>query len=271
MDIASDYGRQGTVNINALVNDEEYQRAIVPKRLVAMKNQWDPGRFLPIVVNRRAGEDMFHVVDGHHRVETIRRLPDDIAKDLRGAIPATIREGLSQQQEAALFVSLQRDHKNPTLLEEFRAQIVGGIPEALAIQHVVRSAGLEVATPSSQGAGNIKAISALRTIYRRNGAEGMKTVLAISRGAWPDDRTDTYALSYWILLGLAQFERKYRNEFDVARMVNVLRPLLSVEIVKAARGLATANRLDTNKAMTTVLRDLYNKSFGRGNHGGRLS
>ena len=126
-----------------------------------------------------------------------------------------------------------------------------------------------MATPSNAHGGRIRAISALRDIYRTNGPDGLGDVLALS-SAWPDEDEDHIARTYHVLLGLAAFEKTYRDRYDADRMMGELRRLDPRIVIRRARQLTAANRLNSSKAMVPVLRDVYNKSFGRGNHAARL-
>ena len=252
-------GRLGAVPLDMLVIDEEYQRELKPGHVRTIQQNWDPAQFLPIVVNRRSGENVYHVCDGHHRVTALTGLPDDVAADIKRNVPSVIHEGWTQQEESEYFWRLQRQRKNLTLPEEFKAQLLSRHPEAIAIQSIVRQQGYEVGLAGSRGdLDSIRAISALREIYRKNDADLLARVLRITKEAWP---LDPLGHSYHLLLGLAAFVRNYRDTLDDDRVIQQLRPLFPSDVWKAARQATTANRLNTTRAMIPVLRDIYNRGL----------
>ena len=67
-------GRFAIIPLSALVIDEQYQRLTRPSRCRELIRTWDPTEFSPIIVNRRTGEYLYHVVDGHHRITVIPML-----------------------------------------------------------------------------------------------------------------------------------------------------------------------------------------------------
>src|SRR3954452_18659822 len=86
-----------------IVVDERYQRPVEDYRVQKIAEHFDETLFGVLEVSRRNGTCA--VFDGQHRLEAARRIG-------LGVVPCLVHEGLSPEDEAQLFVRLQRERKN---------------------------------------------------------------------------------------------------------------------------------------------------------------
>jgi hypothetical protein len=145
-----------------------------------------------LVVSRRdSGEHA--VVDGQTRAAAIRELA--AAGQIPGQVPCLVYSGLTQADEASLFVRLQRERRGMHSYERFRAAVVAGEPEAVAIKALCDRLGYRL----GQQATELSAVSALENVYRRGSAVLERTLLLL-RSAWGEE----YMPSGDVLRGLGR-------------------------------------------------------------------
>lgn len=161
--------------IDRLFVDDSYQRPLTTfaKRI---RQQFDPALLGTLIVSARA-DDRFAIVDGQTRAAAVRGLAE--AGEAPAVLPCLVYAGLSQADEAMLFARLQRERRGIASYHRFRAAVVAGEPEAIAIQALAAEAGYRVGT----GLGFISAVAGLEKVYRRSPAM-LRRVLSILRGAW---------------------------------------------------------------------------------------
>jgi hypothetical protein len=194
------------VNVAELKVDESYQRPLDPTRVKKMSADYRPELEGTIVVSVR-GDGSKYVVDGWHRVTCARTV------DQQYSIGATVHHGLTVQQEADLFRMHNENRKPVTALDDYRACLVVGVPDAVAVREVLTSLGMDVGTSAS--ATKVQAVLQLRSIVRmgnsiEHGKALLEEVLTIINEAWPvapgPDKWNNQ-----ILKGLAVFLVKYED------------------------------------------------------------
>lgn len=164
--------------------DDSYQRTTeAPSSQLLIRkiaNGWDWRMCLPLVVSKR--EDAFYVIDGQHRLA---------AAKLRGDIPylpCCISTYGSVADEAAMFVAMNRTRKAIGQLDDFHASIASGDADAIAIEKLVRDAGLTISrTTRSQSwaPGAVSFTSSILMVRRRHGDDACSQALAMIAKAFP--------------------------------------------------------------------------------------
>jgi hypothetical protein len=108
------------VKISDLKIDSEAQRTLNEGQAQSIANNLVKEAIGPIVVSKRANNDLY-IVDGQHRWRVCA---------LAGirTIRAEIHEGLNQPQEAVLFLIKNRESHKPRPLDEYRVGLTGKVP-----------------------------------------------------------------------------------------------------------------------------------------------
>lgn len=161
--------------------DASYQRSIEGAdsqgliRKIAQHWNWDICQ--PLVVSRRSWMDgALFVIDGQHRLSAAR-LRKDIAQ-----LPCVVLDYASAADEAANFVHLNRQRRQLSKLDLFKAAVASEDPEACAILEAIEGSGLSVAphlTSVAWKPGMVGNIGGIERAWRRQGAGVTKTALAV--------------------------------------------------------------------------------------------
>lgn len=154
------------------------QRKLDERRAATIAAEFDPDKFgIPLVMAR--GRRRL-VVDGQHRVAALRILEWDDQ-----LIECEIHKGLTDAQAADLFIGRNTTVRVPAV-PRFKAAVVAGNPDAIAINEMVESFGLAVA---HNGNNAISAVKALERVYRPVSTNGpfpkaLHSTLSVMAGAW---------------------------------------------------------------------------------------
>jgi hypothetical protein len=111
---------------------------------------------------------------------------------------------LSPQDEALLFIQLQKKRKNVAPVDSFKAQLFAGDEEAIAINSIISGCGYRVG--DLPNGNHIRAIVDATTIFRRHGGEILRDTLRFVTDLW--DGCDK-ALSGTFLKANAEFLKNF--------------------------------------------------------------
>jgi hypothetical protein len=198
-----------------LLNIEKYQRPISPAKVNKIVKTFSEARLHPVDVSYRDGN--YYVMDGQHRIAALKKL--DIPQ-----APCMIRQGLTYQEEADLFVKLNSDRSKPTKLALFHADTEAQKVPALEINSLVESVGFTIAKNGGSKSNTISAASRLEEIYKAVGPSGLRQVLLLVRKAW-NGRVES--MDGRILMGVCEFYKRYRAELvdtDFAKRLSKVEP-----------------------------------------------
>lgn len=224
----------------------KYNRPVRNDVAKAWGNNFDMRLVGSIIVSHRDGA--YYIMDGQHRVQ---------AAKIKGVktLPCIVHEKLTYQEEADLFVELNKQRHGLLVFDIFNGQREAGDMDAIEMQKAVESTGYAI----NRGSGTMKiqAIQVLMKIYKIDGPEMIADVLTVIKDAWGGEKT---ANSRLILLGLWRFMGVYKNAYGRQRLVSVLTKVKPGYVIGSARGDVTPGRSDMTKAAMVVL-NLYNKGL----------
>lgn len=241
------------VPIRDLRLDSAYQRDLDMARVRRMVAAWDPRRVGIANVSSRAG--VLWTIDGQHRVAALLEMGHLF-------IDAVVHTGMSQAEEADLFVLLQRGTKQLTAWDLFKAETTAGHADVIAVARIVGSAGFRI--DRSSGHGHIGAVGALRRVFALGGEPLLALSLSTARTCWSGDRKQ---LDGQVLEGLALFFHSFRGEtqFDSARADRVLETTPAIEFLRRAQEIAQTRASASSSAanVAEAIRDKYNARLTR--------
>lgn len=211
------------VPVESLYVDDRYQRPVDESRIKRMAAHFDEALVGALEVSQRNGTGSYAVFDGQHRLE---------AAKLAGLknIPCLIHKGLVPEEEATLFVALQRQRKTINPIDRFRARVFTNDETALMVEEIAEACGYQIADSRRPGSHNaLRAIGAVERIYRRG---NLAETLTLARDLWEgDDKSTDGAL----LEGLSVVEQGYGQRLDDAAKKR-LREVAPVVILRRAMG-----------------------------------
>lgn len=229
--------------------DSAYQRD-VSSSWVNEHRPFDSQKASVVVLSGRAGGP--YVIDGQHRLALARESGVEF-------INAFVVEGLAQMDEARLFVGYQRERRNLTAYALFRAELVAGNPETLAMVRIVNNAGFRIAQKG--GPLTVTAIDAVRYVHRYGGDDLLARTLELVRSIWMDLEK---ALSAQVLKGLALFLASAGQQptFRRERLERVMEKNAPVRVLLLSQQVATKRRaFSVNSAanVAEAIKDEYDK------------
>ncbi len=177
-------------------------------------------------------------------------------------IHAEYFDGLTQAQEAALFIS-RNDRKAVTAVDKFRIAVVGKDQEACDINRIVNQHHLVVSNTAE--AGRVVAITALRKVYggggivsKSQGPTALSHTLAIILLSWGDQPS---SLNGSIIEGIGLVQLRYNSAIDQKALAEKLAPFPggSPGVLGKARAMRDLNGRPVTHCVASIVVDIYNK------------
>lgn len=200
-----------TLNVDyAPPHGNGYARPLSQGRLAQLRRDWDPLAVSPLVVSRRAADEMY-VIDGNHR---------RVIAFEKGmlTVPAMVFSGLERAREADLYTKLGTV-LGQTPWTRFQSRLAAQDPIAHDIVKIVRASGLELDATASYRPGFIRAVARVEWIYARSGPPALEWVLALLTAAFGGEAESLGELQ---LEGAFGFYLRYAERVDrdeVARLL----------------------------------------------------
>jgi len=232
--------------------DPSYQRRLYEDRLAKITQKFDPDLIQTVVVSKR-DDGSYWILDGQHRVESLRRLGKSV-------VLADVREGLSHEREAILFWQLNSGSSRPTAYEQFNARLTGNEYTAVSIARIVEKYGYHVGRVAENN--GIQAVAALETVYNMGRLDKAMSILST---VWPLDRG---ARESSIIRGLGSFLLTYdtHEAWDDGQLIVALDGITPSTILRRAKEieLETGRSFQRGQTVTIAFRDAYNGKMVRG-------
>lgn len=243
------------IPVGELNIDTAYQRDLDIARAEKYAREWDPYLLNELTVSER-DDGTYWVIDGAHRLHAALK---------RGIVNLRcfVVRGLSPEDEAALFVKLNRNRKAVNAWDSFKAALAAKDRDALRIKATVEEAGYSITR--SGGPRAIKAVAGLQKINNLGGVELLRETLVVIGVAWEGDPDATENMP---LVGIATFLHHYRSHpaYSHARLLEVLSKIPVSRLVREVKALST----DRDGLVTTstgamraalVIRGFYNRGL----------
>ena len=237
-----------------LFADPTYQRDLDTTRVERMSSEYD--RTLLGVLEVSAREDgRYAIIDGQHRWAVVERV-----SGIEEHLACQVHTGLSQEDEARLFLEIDTGRRNLTWWDRWRARRGRGDPSVLGIDEVLKRHQLQV-NPAPED-GNIRATEALETIVDDLGdlqlLDSVLIVLTCAFGRSVD------AFDGGIMQGVALVLSHYdADELDIDRLVVQLRDIPPRQLRARAIAVREAHRGTVPRLCAVVIVERYNTGRGR--------
>lgn len=197
------------VNIDEMKVSPVAQRDLKPAWVAEIVNNFKLESLGTIHVNFRDGA--YFIVDGQHRIEALR----EIGWGDR-AMQVWYYENLTEPEEAELFLQLN-NFKLVGAFDKFRVGMEAGRDEELAIDRIVRSQGLRIAS-TTRGGNCISAVGTLRTVYNDYGGSTLAQALGIVYNSWGSP-----GLTAPVIGGIAAMCYRYGSEIKTEKAIESFR------------------------------------------------
>lgn len=230
--------------------DHRYQRELDARRVEVMANAFNPDLFGVPVVSRRSDGSIVRI-DGQHRIAA------NIAAG-GGDTPVLmeVHDGLSLQEEAALFIKLNGGRKSIMAIDKFRARLEAREPVALEIQTVLKQFHCKIVKSSQRG--GIKCVEAIERAYRHNALERVLRTLV----TWLDGNSEAFEVR--IVRALTDFFVAFpdANPMHLAKRLETY-PATRLDILLVREELQMGGRGSRRAAGEHVFFEIYNHNTPR--------
>ena len=247
-----------TISTSRLTSGLPYQRPLNQKKVDKIIREWNPRKLTPVVVSLRDGK--FNLLDGQHHTQAMRRMAG--GKDV--IVPCIIHTGMTYQEEAELYASLDTDKTPLTLRQHTKALVESGSDaQLLDVKRRIENAGFTWALDKPTGESfEIAAIRAVTNAYRLLGGDAFSRMLGLIARTW---RGTPHSLKAPIFSGMALFLKTYETEINDHAFVAKMSAVSPDEIIR--RG-----KLDfsTNRAALRFARVIWDKYNGQQRGGRKL-
>lgn len=253
--LAGSTGKMQWVLASDLQIDQSYQRVgpqISRAAINRIARSFDPDIFHVLKVSLRVDKNLY-VIDGQHRLLAIREMGwnDQL-------LPCMVHQGLTIADEAHIFSESQRTQRRLSPQAILKADVIARKPDAMAIVEIVAESGFLINYESGERSGrHICSVAALRKIVTTHAAgnELLARTLAVIARSWGTELGPRSS----VLLGLAEFLRRYGDRVDQNRLVRVLERLNPERMISDGRLQASLNGIKTEEGVGRHILTVYNK------------
>lgn len=233
------------VNVTEIFADPAYQRVCDIARARKMAGTWDR-RLAGILEISDRGEDhtpRYAVLDGQHRWAAAKCLAQP------PTLVANVHTGLTIAEEAALFDKLNRQRKQTSPWDHWRARRMSGDQLVLSIEQAAAELGFDVGERASKD-GTLCCISTLEKIAgSAGGIDLLRSTLTMLRSAWGDQRT---AYEAPIVHGMAMVLYTFADRLDAETLLRGLAELPPARIRLQAQTLRDAGTVGSIAKLTAI-------------------
>jgi hypothetical protein len=246
------------IDVEDLEVDPEIQRPLDHNKVARLFKEFTPAGVGTLAISRRTKPMRNIVLDGQHRLRVLERKLD------HGG-PKTVRcevfEGLTKEQEAALFLTLNNTTK-PRAVDKFKVAVTAGDETAIAVKAMLDTYGFKLADYPSNG--NVSAVDVMRRIYIRSERRGTEpnvlqlTLLTLER-AWEGAE---YSLKGIMIDAIAALYEEYGDQLNVQDFITRLREVKARDLVFEGQHHAAVKKVKPAMGLAEVLVGVYNVDAG---------
>lgn len=173
------YLKMAYIPLSEMKIDFEYQR-VATKKVDKITNEWDINKCDPISVSYRNGK--FYITDGQHRFLSAVRKGET-------HLPAIIRTGLTQKEEAKIFVSQNDNVSRLTPYDTFKGNLLLEDHIDCTIQNLCMKYNIIISQYQTKGAkGVLGSLTEARSIVKSNGGSCLEWIFKIIKACgWSNE------------------------------------------------------------------------------------
>lgn len=231
--------------------DRTYQRELDVARVRKFCDSWDRRLAGVLEVSDRGPghSPRFAVIDGQHRWAAAK------ARDESDVVVVSIHEGLSVADEARLFDRINRERRQPSTWDHWRARQSAGDQTVQAISGVVTGLGLQI-DPAPRD-GNVRCTATLEKLTKLGGVELVGETLKLIVDVW-DTRLEAFDAP--VVHGLGLVLHHLRDQLDEERLADSLLGVVPRQLKSQASALRDTTTGTAPKLMAIAIMLCYNRN-----------
>lgn len=242
------------VSVDEIFADHTYQRELDTTRARTMATGWDR-RLAGILELSDRGEHThprFAVLDGQHRWAAAQKL------DPPPPLVANVHSGLTVAEEAILFDKLNRQRRQPTTWDHWKARRAAGDPDVALIEQIAAKHGLTVETAPKDA--HLRCTSTVEKLLKLGGGALVDDTLGLIVDIW-DHRMDAFDAP--IVHGTGLVLHRLREPLDLARLADALLDVMPRQLKTQALALRDITTGSQPVLVAIAIMALYNRKPGR--------
>jgi hypothetical protein len=211
--------------------DTSYQRGVNKLKVKKIINNFNSNAFGSLLVSKRDGDDNYYLIDGQHRLNAAN------IKSMK-IVPCCIIYGLTQQEEAELFIELNSNRYQVKSMDKFKAKVAAKNKNTLEIIDIMNKYGfkpnlMNSGCISTRRKGYITNFSVVENIYNSKGNKFLDYVLRIIKAIWGynDGTFDADALRKDTIEGIYTFLAKYSKDIDEKKFIEKMRKIEAIKLI----------------------------------------
>jgi len=227
-----------------------YQRGTKAQQVNNIIAKFSEDKLNPLLVSVQEN-GTFHVIDGAHRTEALRKMGHTHAL-------AKVLSGLTYEQEAILFAEQNVDVRGISGLDYYKAGVIGKDSVCLRIEKILADNGFQIG--KGRDFKNISAVQTLQTILLEYGDRVLDETLCLIANTW-NGMSKTTTREF--LIGVAEFVYRYGMANFAERMKDKYAVVYyEYTEVMRQRAFVTANTHNTiRRYFCRTLVENYNKGL----------
>jgi hypothetical protein len=227
-----------------------YQRTTRDAHVADIAKNFDEAKVGTLTVSFRDGK--YYIIDGLHRSKALK------ANGYTHAL-AIVLTGLTYEQEAELFRRLNKDKREVSTFDDFRAGLEAKDETCVTISEIVKNNGFQIG--KSKTFYCIQSIKALFDIVADYGAEVLDDTLCLLANTWGGIQRASVSE---FLLGTAEFVSRYGMREFADRMKDKY-AIVCYDYSEAMRFNGSAGSSTSRKKFCRILVEHYNKGYAHNN------
>lgn len=196
----------GKMKVNA-----QAQRELNLRRVKDMAEAFDPDRLQLPTLSERDG--FFWIVDGMHRLAALKDWLGEGWEEQ--VVKCEVYTGLTEPEEADLFLHLNEDRKAVSAYDRFGAAVTAGRNAEVQVEQIVRWQNLKIARGRQPGA--ISAVGTLVKAYKNSDGPTLGKALRVIRDAYGDHGFDAPVID-----GIVRLCARYNGSLDEGHAIKKL-------------------------------------------------
>lgn len=214
------------VHSREILSDPAYQREIDFNRVKNIASHFNPALVNPIKVSQRDGK--YYVFDGQHTLAVLKMRNGN--EEL--PVECKVYTGLTQQDEAKLFVEQNGIARNVKTNAKMKALFTAGDPEVIELRRAVESVGVKIDFSCSKGPYKIVACATTFKVFRRHACADFQNILLIIKESWG---ANPEGFNKEIIAGVDLFYTSFKEQIDIKKVSRQFNKVSPQEIIREGR------------------------------------
>lgn len=230
------------------------QRGLDQSKVKEIREKFDPDWFGVITVCPAGANGTYHAIDGQTRIEAVRPWGEE------QKVPCQVIEADGPERAAQIFYAMNTKRRPLKAIEKFMVGVTGGIEPEVSVFAILERCDYRVSSDHHDG--QLGAVDACVTVYRKHGPETLEDCLVVIQSVWGmSAEAVTAAMLRGFALFLSRHGKQLQHDVFAEKVSKQWTPSRLLGAARSAREM-DGGSLAANVAR--VLASTYNRGLRRG-------